>query len=68
METLRELAERRNLLVGAACIPEIFELDEDELAGVKLDPIPAELEATCREAVDVCPADAISVVDTISAD
>jgi len=41
--------------------PEVFELDNDNLAVVKVDPVPADLEAKAKEASDSCPVNAISV-------
>lgn len=40
--------------------PEVFEL-VDDVAKVKVDPVPAENEDTCREAADDCPEEAISI-------
>jgi ferredoxin len=40
--------------------PEVFEM-EDGLAKVKVDPVPADQEETCREAADGCPVEAIAV-------
>jgi len=42
-----------------AC-PEVFELTDD-VATVKVDPVPAEHEDACREAAEACPAEAISI-------
>jgi len=40
--------------------PEVFELpDDSEIAIVKVDPVPANAEATCREAAESCPVEAI---------
>lgn len=41
---------------------EVFEMAED-LAVVKGDTVPAEAEATCREAAEACPVEAISIED-----
>ena len=42
--------------------PEVFEIDEQEdVAKVKTDPVPPEAEASCREAMENCPAEAISL-------
>lgn len=38
--------------------PEIFEMD-GEVAKTKMESVPAELEASCKEAADVCPVEAI---------
>ena len=40
--------------------PEIFELEGD-IAKVKVDIVPSQVEAACREAVEECPTDAISM-------
>jgi ferredoxin len=34
---------------------------EDDVARVKFETVPSALEAACREAIEECPADAISV-------
>ena len=41
--------------------PEVFEMGDDDLAKVKVDPVPAEAEQSCREAAEQCPVEAISV-------
>ena len=41
--------------------PEVFEMGTDDKAHVKLDPIPAEQEAVCRDARDQCPQAAIEI-------
>lgn len=44
--------------------PEVFEMPDDaEIAIVKVDEVPAEAEATCREAAEKCPAEAIHIQD-----
>jgi len=40
--------------------PEIFEM-EGEVAKTKMDDVPEELGASCREAADVCPVEAIII-------
>ena len=42
--------------------PAIFEL-VDDVAKVKVDPVPVEHEETCREAAESCPVEAISIED-----
>ncbi len=42
--------------------PEVFEMEEDT-ATVKAGDIPAEAEASCRDAMENCPVEAISVND-----
>jgi ferredoxin len=39
--------------------PDVFEVDE--IAKVKVNPVPEDAEDSCREAADGCPVDAISV-------
>jgi ferredoxin len=41
--------------------PEAFELSDEGVAVVKLDPIPSEVEDACREAAEDCPTEAISI-------
>lgn len=40
--------------------PKVFEM-EGEVATVKVEIVPPEAEATCREAMENCPFDAISI-------
>ena len=35
--------------------PEVFEMDDDNTAQAKVDPVPPEAEGSCREAADQCP-------------
>lgn len=41
--------------------PEVFELDNEEKAQAKLDPVPPEAESACRDAAEQCPVEAISI-------
>ena len=41
--------------------PEIFEMRSDDKAHTKVDPIPEELQAACKDAADQCPQAAIEV-------
>jgi len=41
--------------------PEVFEMDKNDIAEVKIDTVPASAEATCKEAVKNCPSEAIKV-------
>ncbi len=41
--------------------PEVFELDDEDLARVKADPVPSNAEESCKEAADGCPVEAISI-------
>ncbi len=43
---------------NAVCLgiaPDLFDLDDDDYAVVKLDPVPAELEALAEQSVAECP-------------
>jgi len=40
--------------------PEVFEMDDD-IAKVIADPVPPDAEASCKEAAEACPVDAITV-------
>lgn len=41
--------------------PDVFQMNEDNVAVVLLNPIPANLEADVRDAMDQCPEQAISI-------
>ncbi len=41
--------------------PEVFEMDNDNIAIVKVDPVPADAESSCQEAAENCPVEAISI-------
>lgn len=43
-----------------AC-PEVFELDDDDVAVVIADPVPEEAEEACHEAAEACPVEAITI-------
>ncbi len=43
--------------------PAVFELDDEDIAVVKTDPVPAEAEAACRQAADACPQAAIEITE-----
>jgi ferredoxin len=38
----------------------VFEMDGD-VAKAKVDPVPSEVEASCQEAADACPVEAIGI-------
>ena len=40
--------------------PAVFEMDGD-VAKAKVDPVPADAEADCREAAESCPVEAINI-------
>lgn len=41
--------------------PEVFEMDDEQIAKVIVNPIPSEVEDNAKEAEDNCPTDAISI-------
>ncbi len=41
--------------------PDVFELDDESISVVKVDPVPAEFEDCAQEAADECPTDAIYI-------
>jgi ferredoxin len=53
-----------NMCIGSAsCVgtcPQVFEIGDAGVAVVKVNPVPANLEAAVREAVENCPVGAIS--------
>ena len=54
-----------DLCVGTgSCVaicPEVFQLNDDGIAEVKKEQIPADLEDSCREAAESCPVEAIKL-------
>lgn len=40
--------------------PDVFEMNDDGLAVVKVDAVPADAEASCQEAIDSCPVTCIA--------
>lgn len=44
----------------AETCPDVFEMDND-IAKVKVNPIPANAESCCKEAAEGCPAEAIKI-------
>ena len=46
----------------AEVCPEVFEM-RDDVAVVKVEEVPEELQESCREAADSCPVEAISIED-----
>jgi len=41
--------------------PDVFEMDDKDIAKVKVTPVPASAEASCKEAAESCPAEAIKL-------
>ena len=44
-----------------SAVPDVFEMNDDGLAEVKVDEVPAELADDVKKAAEECPADAIEV-------
>ena len=45
----------------AETCPAVFEMNDEDVAEVKADPVPADAEDACREAAENCPVDAITI-------
>lgn len=41
--------------------PDVFEMGDDDIAKVKINPVPKGAEATCKEATENCPGEAIKM-------
>ncbi|MED5810854.1 ferredoxin [Mycolicibacterium sp. 050232] len=59
VEVDRDLCESNAVCVGVA--PEVFSLDESDIAIVTVDEVPPAREAEVREAVQLCPKIALSL-------
>jgi len=55
----KELCEGCSICVDVC--PDVYELDDNDQAYVKVDPIPDDIEAECRDAADQCPTQAIEI-------
>jgi len=44
-----------------ATCPEVFKLEDDGLATAYVNPVPEDVEDTCREAAEGCPTEAIHI-------
>lgn len=63
---MKAVVDRDACISCGLCVticPEVFELDDEDIATVIADPVPAENEASAQEAADSCPTDAISIED-----
>ncbi|MGF2944452.1 ferredoxin [Mycobacterium sp. Lab-001] len=55
---MRVIVDRDRCEGNAVCLgiaPDIFDLDDDDYAVVKLDPVPAEQEILAEQAIAECP-------------
>ena len=54
-----------DLCIGCGICPDVapavFEMGTDDKAHTKVDPVPEELRATCKDAADQCPQAAIEI-------
>jgi ferredoxin len=63
---MRASVDEANCSGCAVCVdvaPEVFEMDENDIAKVIVDPVPADLEDAAREGADGCPSGAILIED-----
>ncbi|MFV0494896.1 ferredoxin [Mycobacterium sp.] len=63
---MRVVVDRDRCEGNAICVksaPEVFELDAEDYATVKTDPVPADQEARVEEAIEWCPRAALSRAD-----
>ncbi len=49
--------------VVAQVCPDVFEMNDKNLAVVKVSPVPADAEESCREAATSCPVEAIKITE-----
>lgn len=63
---MKAVVDRDACISCGLCVtiaPEVFEMDDEDIAIVIADPVPAEHQAVAQEAADSCPTDAISIED-----
>ena len=57
----------RDLCAGCAvCVdecPEVFDMDDQDIATVKVDVVPEDEEDACRDAAENCPSEAIIIAE-----
>ena len=62
--TMKVIVDEEKCMGCGVCestCPEVFEMGDDNKAKVKLDPVLPALEASCREATQGCPEEAIRI-------
>lgn len=58
VEVDRDRCEGNAVCVGIA--PDLFDLDDDDYAVVKLDPVPADMESAAEQSIAECPRAALN--------
>ena len=61
---MKTIVDRDACIGCGLCVticPEVFELDDEDIAVVIADPVPVESEEDTKEAVESCPTEAISI-------
>ena len=61
---MRAIVDEDTCIGCAACegeCPEVFEMNDDGIAAVTVDEVPAGAEESCQEAAAGCPVEAISI-------
>ena len=58
-EVVKDLCSSCGLCVESC--PEVFEMDKDDIAKVKVVLVPVTAEECCKEAADTCPGEAIKI-------
>ncbi|MGV0852228.1 ferredoxin [Mycolicibacterium phlei] len=61
VEVDRDRCEGNAVCVGIA--PDLFDLDDDDYAVIKLDPVPADQEELAEQAINECPRAALRRLD-----
>ncbi len=63
---MKAIVERDDCIGCGLCVticPEVFDLDDEDIAIVIADPIPEDAVEDAEEAAESCPTDAISIED-----
>lgn len=61
---MKAIVNREECIGCGVCVetcPAVFELDAENIAVVKADPVPTAEESACKDAADGCPVDAITI-------